>query len=131
MKHFITLLLVCFMCQSCFAQEELPVLEVLDEAPEMSTGERLKPLIEKGLEQQDGYELPKDVLIVIAGLEKQFGKLTTAQKNLNLQLQVIKEKKARMTEASLAEIRMFLASKGVPRGDMPRWRLDGNKIKRK
>jgi hypothetical protein len=131
LKHFITLLLVCFLCQSCFAQdEELPVLEVLDEAPEMSTGEKLKPIIQNGLEQMDGYDLPDDVVETIKIRTMRFNELKGRFEKLKAQSELIRNQMVFINSSINSEAHIFLASIGIPRDDLDRWQVEGNKVKR-
>jgi hypothetical protein len=133
LKHFITLLLVCFLCQSCFAQDDkLEVLEVFNEAetPEMSTGERLKPIIQNGLEQMDGYDLPEDIVETIKIRTMRFNELRGQFDKLKSQSELVKNQMIFINHSINSEAHIFLASIGVPRDDLDRWEIEGNRVKR-
>lgn len=120
MKPFIMLLIVCFVCNSCFA----------DEAPEISTGEKLKPLIQKGLEQKDGYDLPGRVAQTIKIRTAQLKELKAQFDKLKIQSELIRSKMELIDQDTTSEVYIFLASMGVPRVDMGSWQVDGDKVKR-
>lgn len=133
LKQFMALLIVCFICNSCFAQDEsLPVLEVLDEAPEIKddTEEMVAEILDEAFGQRDGYDLPEDVVEAIKIRTMRFGELKIRFDKLKSQSELIRNQMMFINQAITSETYIFLASEGVPRDDMGNWKLDGDKVKR-
>ena len=132
MQKLFVLVVIVFMCQSCWAekqkdQEELQVIEEFKE--KTPTGVMVSNIMEEGRQaREEGFEVPEEVLVIIRGLEQQYGLVQLQQKQNRLEAEVLKGKLNRITEASLAELRIVLAGNGVTRKNMGKWHLVGNKI---
>lgn len=120
------------MCQACNAAPDQGALEIIEEYSDSETFNKVQNVIESGRQaREEGIEMSKESIVIIRGLEQQYGVLQQQQKQIELQKQVIQGKMNRLTEASLAEIRIVLAGNGVAREDMGKWKLKGNRIKYK
>lgn len=89
------------------------------------------------VESPQEYDIPQDTLVVLAKIGSAMKDVGVKVEKVEAEFQLARMKllmaqleKQRLGDASRAEFRLFLTSKGVPYDDLPKWKTENNKAVR-